>query len=376
MSSTSKPADAGKKPGASNGMDEIDPELVSLRGPRAKVGAVTAFAIVAVCLYYMLRLLPDFSFAGAGDKPRDVKLADVVAGTVSSDSNVRLTAQLERAAAARVRTGPGDPGLRLAPVVGSDDKLWVAVPGDGWTKPRVQDRYVGRLRTLSGPLATGLRDYMKHPMPRFVTGAELRQARLASADGGKLAAITGPAVTATGATEVEIEVADPGAALVVVTYDDKLKDAKAWAEALAAAGVIAPGAAPATTGDDHAAWKVQAPDAVHASEQKLSNAHLWASRVEPITARTKAAWRDLKAGPDGIQLADGRTLPWAAVDVAAVWAPRPVPAGARVLLTDEAPADYWVVRPLYAVLGVLALLFVWALWRAVRRDFWPLPKVG
>ena len=69
-------------------------------------------------------------------------------------------------------------------------------------------------------------------------------------------------------------------------------------------------------------------------------------------------------------------MPWSAVDVAAVWAPRPVPDGARVILSDEAPADFWLVRPLYAVLAVLALLFVWALWRAVRRDFWPLPKLG
>jgi hypothetical protein len=376
MSSPSKPAAAGKQPGAPTGKDEIDPELVSLRGPRARVGAVTALAIVAVCVCYMIRLLPDFSFAGASAKPRDVKLDDVVAGRVATDDNIRLTASIERAAAARVRTGPGDPGLRLAPVVGSDDKLWVAVPGDGWTKPRVADHYAGRLRTLAGPLGDGLRDYMKRPMPRFVTGAELRKARLASADGGTLAAIAGPAVTATAATQVEIEVADPGAAVVVVTYDEKLKDAEAWATALAAADVIAPGAAPATTGEDHAAWKIRTPDAVHSAEQKLAAAQLWASRVEPVTARTKAAWRDLAAGPDGIQLAEGRTLPWSAVDVAAVWAPRPVPDGARVILGDEAPADFWLVRPLYAVLAVLALLFVWALWRAVRRDFWPLPKVG
>src|SRR5262249_3086630 len=109
-----RPPGAKREVGAPVPKDEIDPELVSLRGPRAKVGAITALAIVVVCGVYLIRLFGDFAFARQ-DKPRDVKIADVLAGDVSTSDLVELRAQVERGAAVRVRTGAGDPGQRVAP---------------------------------------------------------------------------------------------------------------------------------------------------------------------------------------------------------------------------------------------------------------------
>src|SRR5437870_729837 len=80
-----RPTDATRDPGAPVGKDELDPELVSLRGPRPKVGVLAAFAIVAVCVVYLLRLYGDFTFSRGDDRPRDVKVGDVVAGRVSTD---------------------------------------------------------------------------------------------------------------------------------------------------------------------------------------------------------------------------------------------------------------------------------------------------
>ncbi len=373
MAAKRPPAQPARDPGAPVGKDEIDPELVSLRGPRAKVGALTAFAIVAVCLYYLARLFGDFAFSRETDHPRDVTVADVVAGRVSNDDLVAITTPLERSAAARLRSGAGDPGVRISPVIGTDDKLWVALPGDGW-QPAIDGRYAGRLHRLDGgPMGPALRDFLATPQPRFVTGAELRRARLASADGGTLAAITGPSIVAKSDTQVEVAVVDPNAALVVATYIDRLGDARAWTSALAAAGVIAPGEAPATSGQDHAGWEVHVPDAVAQVEKKLETAALWATRVDPVTVRQKTTWRQLAATAGDLTI-DGAKLPWSAVDVAALWAPRALPDGAYVLVVDEKPSDYWAVKPLYGALALFGLLFAWALWRAVRRDFWPLPK--
>ena len=47
---------------------------------------------------------------------------------------------------------------------------------------------------------------------------------------------------------------------------------------------------------------------------------------------------------------------------------RAVPANAVVLITGEAPQDYWYVLPVTIILAVIALLFAWALARAVKRD--------
>jgi hypothetical protein len=366
---------AGKTrdPGAPVGKDEIDPELVSLRGPRAKVGAITALAIVAVCVIYLVKLLGDFTFSRQADKPRDVTIADIVAGKVGTDEMVQVAAPLERSAAVRVRTGRGDPGVRVTPVVGSGDKLWIALPGDPW-QPAIDGRYRGRLHPASaGPLGAALREDLETPQPRFVAGDALAKARLASATGAELTTVEGNAIHADASTPVEIDVVDPGAARVVVTFTEKYKDAKAWTDALAAAGVIAPGAAPSESLDGGAAWLVRTPDAVATSEGKLEKAELWATRVDPVTVSRKATWKELGATPSELTIGDAK-LPWSAVDVAALWLPRPLPDGAYVLVVDEKPSDYWAVKPLYVALAVIGLLFAWALWRAIRRDFWPLPK--
>jgi hypothetical protein len=352
--------------------DEIDPELVSLRGPRAKVGAITALAIVIVCGVYLIRLFGDFAFARAGDKPREVKITEVLAGDVGTTELVELRAQIERSAAVRVRTGAGDPGQRIAPVVGTHDMLWIAVAGDPGA-PYADARYVGRLHgTSSGPLAAALRDYLATPQPRFVTGAELQRARLASADGGDLKTVDGDPITAHGDTSIEIGVVDPNAAKLAVIFTDKIKDARAWTDALATAGIVAPGADPSETTKDGATWlvRVTTADAVASTEAKLEKAGLWASRVDPVSVQRKASWKELGATPAAIAIGDA-SLPWAAVDVAAVWVPRPLPDGARVLVADETPRDYKFSQPLYIALAVIGLLFAWALWRAVKRDWLP-----
>jgi hypothetical protein len=367
---------AGKRPpgtkrevGAPVPKDEVDPELVSLRGPRAKVGAITALAIVVVCSVYLFKLAGDFAFARA-DKPREVKIADVIAGDVGTSELVELRAQVERAAAVRVRTGAGDPGQRVAPVVGTHDKLWIAIYGDP-EAPYVDGRYVGRVHTTSsGPLGAAMRDYLATPQPRFVTGAELQRARSASGDGGALATVDGEPITARADTPIEIGVVDPNAARLTVIFTDKQKDAKVWGDALAAAGIIAPGTAPSETTKEGATWSVRADDAVASTEAKLEKASLWASRVDAVSVQRKAAWKELGATPAGLAIGDAN-LPWSAVDVAAVWVPRPLPDGAFVLVADERPGDYKLVQPLYVALALLGLLFAWALWRAVKRDWLP-----
>jgi hypothetical protein len=372
-SSAGAPTQGVADPGAPVGKDAIDPELISLRGPRAQVGAITAFVIVAVCLVYLGRLYGDLRFSMAGEA-RVVTVDDIVADRVSSNEEIAVVADVERASAIRIRDGAGDPGSRLVPVIGSADRVWVAIAGGAWARPTHDKRYVGRLYAIdAGPMGPALRDYVAVPQAQFIAGTELRRARQASAEGGTVNTLGGLQLKISGDTEVELEVADPAAARVTVTFTERLRDVKTWTAALVSAGVLATAVAPATTTDARASWIIRTADASApaATEKRLEAAQLWASRVEPVMTRRKATWKALQATDATLAIGDGPALPWTAVDVAAVWAPRPLPDDAQILVAGEAPADYWTVKPLAGALALLALLFTWALWRAVKRDLLP-----
>jgi hypothetical protein len=349
--------------------DAIDPELVRLRRPRPQIGAVTAISVVIFCAYVAVRLAGDRRFGGEPDAARDVPVADVVAGKVPLDAHVAVTARLERTAAVRAQPSPAHPGLRLAPVLGTADALWLALPGDGRSEPASEARYAGRLYELDElHIAEPVVAWLARPHPHFATGAELQRARLASADGGTLATVTGSELTVRGDTPVEIEVADPAAATVTATLNDRFPDAAAWTAALEKAGVLAAGARPVRETATGPVYDVRGPDAVADATRKVDAAGLGGARVDPVTTRHLAPWRELAATAAGVTV-PGATLPWSAIDVAAVWLPRVPPPGARVLVVGEVPAQYWYVMPIYVAVIVFGLLFAWAAIRAVKRDF-------
>jgi hypothetical protein len=361
-------ADApAREVGAPIGKDEIDPDLVSLRGPAAKVGIVTAGAVVLLCVVMMVRLRDDLAFSHSGGTPRTVTVTDVVAGKISDDSFVTIDASLDRDAAVRTRVTEANAGTRVVPVAGTDDKLWVAIPGDPWSPYQHDEKLTGRLRPLSAVrFSDAVAGYVKrNPAPRFITGDELKQARLARA--AQLTLVGGGTVTPRDADELEISVADPGAAIVIASFNPRLPDVKAWTEALVTANVIPPGTAPAAATDETARWEVRASDAVATVTRSLESAQLWGARVEPSATRHRVAWKDLRADETGVTLPSG-VLPWSAVDVVAVWAPRPVPSGTRVLLVGETPGGYWYLTWVYVGLALFAALFTWALVRGVRAE--------
>ena len=367
------PRPASREPGAPIGKDEIDPELVSLRRSGPKVGTITAAAVVLACIVLMVRLRHDFTFARAGDTPRPVSVADVIGGKVADESYVTVPAPLVRSAAIRARVSEANAGTRVVPVAGSNDKLWVAVPGDAWSPVSYEEVATGRLRSMADVrIAAAVAGYAaEHPTPRFVTGDELRRVRAASPGGGEVALVGGGTLAVRGDDEVEIVVPDPGRSMVIVAFTERLPDVAAWTKALAEAGVIAPGAAPTSTAEDTARWEVARPSAELG--QALDIAALFGARVDPATARFRAPWSQLATSDDGVRGPAG-TIPWRAIDVAAVWAPRPVPAGAKVILVDEKPGSYWYLPPVYIGLGLFAVLFTWALILAVRRQFLDQPK--
>jgi hypothetical protein len=363
----SDPETAAPDPGAPVPKDAIDPELVSLR-PRTQIGLVTALSIVAFCVYLTFRLWPDLTFS-RHDAPRAVTVADVVAGTVAEDSHVRITAALERTAAVRVQKTRGVPGLRVVPAAGGGDRLWIVVGGDGLRRPREDAELVGRLRRLSDmPFSDSfVRHVRAHPMPRHVTGAELRRARTAAGDGAALTAVTGDTFTVAADDVVELVLQDPDMVTIAVSFNERQPDEPSWAAALMRAGFHLRSAEPVKA-DSQAAWfEAEGRGVLAHADRMLKDATLYGALIDPVTLRRRAAWRDLAITADGVTV-DGATMRWTDVDVAAVHAARPLPDDPYLLLVGEEPEHYWYILPLYVLLVIFAAVFAWGLIRTARRE--------
>jgi hypothetical protein len=226
-----------------------------------------------------VRLRHDVGYARESDTPKAVTAADIVAGKVDDNRYVTVEAPPDRAGAVRLRTTKGSDGHRVVAVRGTSDRLWLALPGDAWGhEAQHDDRVSGRLRRLAdvryaGPLARALAAY---PSPRFITGAELRRARTENAS--QVTLIDGATLALGADADVDLSVVDPNAAIVVAALSEGHPTTAAWAEALAAAGVIAPGQAPIASTADLARWEVRRPDAVAAVQALLDQAQLAGAR--------------------------------------------------------------------------------------------------
>src|SRR5512143_306407 len=175
MAETHKPSDIVRDPGAPIARDQIDPDLVKLARPRLKVGVITAAGLVFLGLVFLIRLGPDRRFAGRAAAPEPASVADILAGKVATDKLVVVAAEPLVSHALRTTTAKASVGLRVVPVRGSGDRLWLAISGDGWEAP-AQNGYVGRLRKLDDlPLAPSARAYAdEHARPVFATATAVR----------------------------------------------------------------------------------------------------------------------------------------------------------------------------------------------------------
>lgn len=65
---------------------------------------------------------------------------------------------------------------------------------------------------------------------------------------------------------------------------------------------------------------------------------------------------------------DKATVPESEVELVGLYAARGIPDGAYAVIVGEKPADFWYVLPITIGLALIALVFVWALARAIKRD--------
>jgi len=356
------------EPGEKIAKDAIDPELVKLRRKPLKIGPITCAGIVFLSLLFLWRINPDRKFAGSGATADKVAVADIVSGKVGTEKYVAIDASTEPliAHAIRATAAKGSLGLRVVPVRGTGDKLWLVVNGDGWSEPEV-GAYVGRLRELSDlPFAGAANDYLaKNPVPVFAAASAVRGAFAT----GKVPAVTGEEITLHDTDRVAFDVTDPDAVTVVAAFNPEFKTVEAWQAGFAKAEIAITGA-PRTT-EDVARFDIKGPGVAATMRDTLAKAKLWGANVEPVTQHYETTWGALKGSSPAGFVVKGETIPDAKVDLVGFYVERGIPSGAYALITGETPDQYWYVLPVTIAVALIALLFAWALVRAVRRDLLP-----
>lgn len=361
-------------PGAPIARDAIDPELIRLSRSRPKVGLITAAGLVFLCGYFLVRLSSDRHFAGRDPTPERVTVADVIGKAMEVDRLVSLEgAQPNVGAAIRTATSPVSFGLRVVPVRGTGHRLWLAMPGDGWSRPALGP-YTGRLRHLSDmPFATAVATYAaQHPRLVFATVSAVR----AGFATGSVRSVDGDAIAVAEADRVALDVVDASTAEIVGVLSERLPSPAAWASALTSAGIAV--TAPPKTGDNSVRFTVNVDGNRAGIESKLEAAKLWAARVEPVTQHFETTWGVVKSSPaNALRIerspegANAKVIADEHIDLIGLYVAQSIPSDAHVVIVGERPDDYWYVWPISICLGVMGAMFVFALIRAIKRDLLP-----
>ena len=93
--------DLAAHPGRPRPRDEVDPELLVLPRPRARIGWLLAASVLVFCAYFMIRLRSDLVFSRAGDEPTRLR-SIAEAAAADTDDYVAVEAVPDRAFLLRV----------------------------------------------------------------------------------------------------------------------------------------------------------------------------------------------------------------------------------------------------------------------------------
>jgi hypothetical protein len=352
-------------PGRHRPRDELDPELLKLPRKGVRIGWLLALAVVVLCAFLLFELRRDLVYSRAGDQPVALDAAE---RALDADPNsfVEMEAVPDRAYFARVRLGRSGEGQRLAPVLGTNARVWILLPGSPWGEPATyREVYRGRLQPLDDmPFAEALREWMRAqpPIPRPVAAASLRRALA----GAPLSTLADDVITPSADTQVTVAEVVKGSARITVTATSDHPDEAHWRAALVREGLLEQDVGPESATYESWTYRVRAPKGVEAIAARLVAAKLFAAEAHPDSRRHVAEWKGLElyGGAEGGIMAGLDEVPWSDVTEVTVAVKSAIPEDARVLLTDQRPADYWYVLPLSLVLAAFVLLFSWAFFRA------------
>lgn len=361
--------DTAKRPPGAPYPGGVDPELIALSRPRARVGPVLGVSIIALCVYLIAAMWADLTFSLGGSDPSELAgWTELVEGD-HDNAFVSVTAPPDRSFAAQLAAGKtGVGGHRMMPVQGSDDRVWLYTDSNPWSPSAVQydERYTGRVRRIDDlPFSDTLRAYLaaQSATPRYVEPARVREALGAGAD--RIEDPAGGVITVQPGAPVAVVATVPGQIELLAMSTDDRPDAASWELALANAGVLAPGERAVGGTEQVFRFLLRTELGLDELRAKLAAAQLFAVTARPVTVRRTATWAELESTAQGLRVRD-ELAPWDDIVSITVTVRHALPAGAVVVLTDEQPGNYWYVLPLAIVLALFAALFAWGLVRTFR----------
>ena len=186
--------------------------------------------------------------------------------------------------------------------------------------------------------------------------------------GNKVATLSGDQIAVRDTDTVAIDLLDPNASTIVASLSSS--DVPTWEKTLREHGVPITKVGKPEEALGQVRFEVAA--SVAATTSQLEHAGLWDARVEPVPHHYETTWATLKASsPAGLDVGDKTIIPDAQLDLVGIYVVQPIPGDAYALMLGERPADYWYVMWITVGLGLIGLVFAWALVRAVRRDLLP-----
>ncbi len=353
------------------GAQDLDPELLRLPKPRVRIGWLLALCVAILSASLVFKLWPDLTFWRQPATALDVP--PVTASIYPVDQYIRVKAAPERAYMGRVFRGSGGSGVRLAPLQGTDARLWVLIAGSAWDSAVAYDeQWQGRLKSLDSlPFAGVLRNWFDElpPMPRPVHVKSVEQALAAHKT--TVTTTTGNALEMRADTPIRIAENLPGFALLTAFATPDHPDEAHWNATLVNRKILDRGQLPERETLSSWTYRVSAPDGVRPIVTALAQAGLLATEVKPFEREHTASWRDLSSTGKAL-LIGNQEIPWSDIIAISAATTRKLPKDARVLLVGQTPDRYWYAPVLVALFTLLALLFVWAFVLAMR----PIPPVN
>jgi hypothetical protein len=349
--------------------EELDPELVSLKRTRGRVGPVLALSVMVLCAYVFWVTRADLVYATRGDSPTDLgDAAGMFASGKAVDDNSH----------ARVRVVPDGRQVgwllgnqaqanRLVPALGTSKRLWLVLSDDVYAKDLPHDLWFsGRLRRLDEmAYADELAEYVRGLAP------ELRAISPRSLTGGPPTVdIAGDSLALGEGDAVTLDERVPGAALVTLYANDHVKDEAGARAALAAASLPPVALAQSTT--KSWTYEIAAPGGLEPVRTTIAQADLYAAMsADAVTdklIRHEGHWRDVKVDPaaGAVHLASGTTVPFDRIVRLTARVPARLHEDPWVLVDGERPGPYWYMFLLDGALALVFLAMTWALVRSLR----------
>jgi hypothetical protein len=322
---------------------------------------VLALSVLVLCAYLAWLTRADLAYASKSATPVPTTIGQAQEPAADNE-HVRLEGAIADLRQVGWLIGQGGVSFRLMPVLGTSGRLWLHLSDDTSSGAPAYDLdFDGRLRRLDRLVFGGeLAKYVQAlpPLLSVFTAAGIEQEPWLTVTGDSVAVAPGDKIT------VDERVA--GVVLVTLYANDHVTDEASGSAALTAAGLVPRKlvrSAEKSWTFEVAGDKTQARAAIVKADLYSAMA---ADSINDELVQHQGLRSQLRVTGNALILGQAAPIPADLVVRISAWVKPTLPAGAMVLMVGDEPADHRSLFVLDGLLGLLALLMIWAIARGLR----------